>query len=77
MKEQLNFDIVDNYFDTCCSSESVCKAWQTLKSTVLAHKQSIKLPKEAVENIVECISNQRDIPVEFKAVLANNFWDLL
>jgi hypothetical protein len=41
------------------------------------NKQSIKLPKKAIENITECISNQQDIPVEFKAVLVNDFWDLL
>jgi len=41
------------------------------------NKQSIKLPKKAVENIVECISIQQDIPIDFKAVLVNNFWDLL
>jgi len=45
--------------------------------TQTTNKQSIKLPKEAIENITECISTQQDIPVEFKAVLVNNFWDLL
>ncbi|HSV49375.1 MAG TPA: hypothetical protein VLH35_03585 [Candidatus Acidoferrales bacterium] len=77
--------------DPLCVKEDVCdmavcdgvsgRSHAVLKSAVLVqqstNKQSIKLPKEAVENIVECISNQRDIPVEFKAVLVNNFWDLL
>lgn len=55
-------------------------AWETLNSIVLAqqatNKQNIRLPKEAVKNITECISNQQDIPVEFKDVLVNNFRDL-
>jgi hypothetical protein len=77
--------------DPLCIKEDVCDmavcdgvsscSHAVLKTAVLVqqstNKQSIKLPKEAVENIVECISNQRDIPVEFKAVLVNNFWDLL
>jgi hypothetical protein len=77
--------------DPLCIKEDVCDmavcdgvsscSHAVLKTAVLVqqstNKQSIKLPKEAMENIVECISNQRDIPVEFKAVLVNNFWDLL
>ena len=42
-----------------------------------ANKQNVKLPKEAIENIAECISSQKDIPIEFKAVLVNDFWELL
>lgn len=61
-------------FEEGIDEELCCDYFEALPT---AEDKSIKLPKEAVENIVECISNQRDIPVEFKAVLVNNFWDLL
>lgn len=48
-----------------------------LQSAALTNAQGTKLPEDIKEKLTKFVGEQTSLPVEFAAVLNDNFWDLL